>query len=41
MSNILLETKNVGKIKGLFYLPNYQRGYRGATDGLLKKSNSF
>lgn len=28
MTNILLETKNVGKIEGLFYLPDYQRGYR-------------
>ena len=28
MSNILLDTKNIGKIKGLFYLPDYQRGYR-------------
>lgn len=28
MSEILLDTKNVGKIKGLFYLPDYQRGYR-------------
>lgn len=28
MSNILLETKNIGKIEGLFYLPDYQRGYR-------------
>ena len=27
MSNIILDTKNVGKIKGLFYLPDYQRGY--------------
>ncbi len=32
MSNILLETKNVGKIKGDFYLPNYQRGYRWTKD---------
>lgn len=32
MSNILLETKNVGKIKGLFYLPNYQRGYRWTSE---------
>ena len=28
MSNIILDTRNVGKIKGLFYLPDYQRGYR-------------
>lgn len=28
MSNIELETRNVGDLKGLFFLPNYQRGYR-------------
>lgn len=32
MSDILLDTKNVGKIKGLFYLPNYQRGYRWTSE---------
>lgn len=32
MSNIVLETKNVGKIKGDFYLPDYQRGYRWTRD---------
>lgn len=32
MSNILLETKNVGRIKGDFYLPDYQRGYRWTKD---------
>lgn len=32
MSNILLDTKNVGKIKGLFYLPDYQRGYRWTSE---------
>lgn len=35
MSNILLETKNIGKIKGDFYLPDYQRGYRW-TEGEIK-----
>lgn len=28
MPDILLDTKNVGKIEGNFYLPDYQRGYR-------------
>ena len=32
MSNILLDTRNVGKIKGLFYLPDYQRGYRWTSE---------
>lgn len=32
MSNILLETKYIGSIKGDFYLPNYQRGYRWTKD---------
>ncbi|WP_289202597.1 DUF262 domain-containing protein [Bacteroides acidifaciens] len=32
MSNILLETKYVGRIKGDFYLPDYQRGYRWTRD---------
>ncbi len=32
MSDILLDTKNVGKIKGLFYLPDYQRGYRWTSE---------
>ncbi|MDE7474126.1 MAG: DUF262 domain-containing protein [Duncaniella sp.] len=32
MSNILLDTKNVGKIEGLFYLPDYQRGYRWTSE---------
>ena len=32
MSNIILDTKNVGKIKGLFYLPDYQRGYRWTSE---------
>lgn len=32
MSNIVLETKYVGSIKGDFYLPDYQRGYRWTKD---------
>lgn len=32
MSNIILDTINVGEIKGLFYLPNYQRGYRWTSE---------
>ena len=32
MSNIILDTKNIGKIKGLFYLPDYQRGYRWTSE---------
>ena len=32
MSNIILDTKNVGKIKGLFYLSDYQRGYRWTSE---------
>lgn len=32
MSNIILDTRNVGKIKGLFYLPDYQRGYRWTSE---------
>ena len=32
MSNILLDTKNIGEIEGEFYLPDYQRGYRWTED---------
>lgn len=32
MPNIILDTINVGEIKGLFYLPNYQRGYRWTSE---------
>ena len=32
MSNIELETKNVGDLRGLFFLPDYQRGYRWGKD---------
>ena len=32
MSNIELETRNVGDLKGLFFLPDYQRGYRWGKD---------
>jgi len=27
-ANVLLETRPIGEIKGIFYVPNYQRGYR-------------
>ena len=27
-TNVLLETRAIGDIKGIFYVPNYQRGYR-------------
>ena len=32
MSNIELETRNVGDLRGLFFLPDYQRGYRWGKD---------
>lgn len=32
MSNIVLDTKFVGDIEGIFYLPDYQRGYRWTED---------
>lgn len=32
MPNIILDTKYVGKLKGLFYLPDYQRGYRWTSE---------
>lgn len=32
MSNIQLETRNVGDLTGRFYLPAYQRGYRWGKD---------
>lgn len=28
MANVILETKAIGSIKGVFYVPRYQRGYR-------------
>lgn len=28
MANVILEAKNIGSIKGTFYVPRYQRGYR-------------
>ena len=33
---ILLETKLVSEIKGTFYVPSYQRGYRWGTDEVLR-----
>lgn len=35
-SRILLETKLVGDIKGIFYVPSYQRGYRWGEDEVLR-----
>lgn len=35
-SQILLETKLVGEIKGTFYVPSYQRGYRWGEDEVLR-----
>ena len=32
---ILLETKLVSEIKGTFYVPSFQRGYRCGTDEVL------
>ena len=30
MANVILEAKAIGNIKGTFYVPRYQRGYRWA-----------
>lgn len=27
-NNVILEAKPIGKIKGRFFIPTYQRGYR-------------
>lgn len=35
-SQIRLETKLVGEIKGTFYVPSYQRGYRWGKDEVLR-----
>lgn len=32
MQEILLETKQAGKIEGSFFIPSYQRGYRWSKD---------
>lgn len=32
MSEIVLDTKNIGQIEGEFFLPDYQRGYRWTED---------
>ena len=36
MSSILLETRLVGDIRGEFYVPSYQRGYRWGEDEVLR-----
>lgn len=38
-SHILLETKLVSDIKGTFYVPSYQRGYRWGEDEVLRLLN--
>lgn len=38
-NQILLETKLVGDIKGTFYVPSYQRGYRWGEDEVLRLLN--
>ena len=38
-SQILLETKLVSDIKGTFYVPSYQRGYRWGEDEVLRLLN--
>ena len=38
-NQILLETKYVGEIKGTFYVPSYQRGYRWGEDEVLRLLN--
>lgn len=35
-NNIILDTKLVGKIKGHFFIPSYQRGYRWGEDEVLR-----
>ena len=38
-NQILLETKLVSDIKGTFYVPSYQRGYRWGEDEVLRLLN--
>ena len=38
-NQILLETKLVGEIKGTFFVPSYQRGYRWGEDEVLRLLN--
>ena len=38
-SQIRLETKLIGEIRGTFYVPSYQRGYRWGTDEVLRLLN--
>ena len=35
-SRIVLETKLVGDVKGSFYVPSYQRGYRWGRDEVIR-----
>ena len=36
MSEIILDTKLVGAIKGVFFVPSYQRGYRWGRDEVFR-----
>ena len=38
-NQILLETKLVGDVSGIFYVPSYQRGYRWGADEVLRLLN--
>ena len=38
-NNIILDTKLVGDIKGQFYVPSYQRGYRWGEDEVTRLLN--
>lgn len=38
-NQILLETKLVGEVKGTFYVPSYQRGYRWGEEEVLRLLN--
>lgn len=40
-NQILLETKYVGEIKGTFYVPSYQRGYRWGEEEVLRLLNDI
>lgn len=38
-NQILLQTKLVSEIEGLFFIPSYQRGYRWGEDEVLRLLN--
>ena len=40
-NQIKLETKFVSEIKGTFYVPDYQRGYRWGKDEVLRLLNDI